>query len=190
VLKPWINRGSQPLGDYRVFRLRKDQKLSPRSGRAHEFYVLDSPPWVNVLALTPDRQLVLIEQYRHGTNTIELEIPGGILDPQDASPVATGVRELREETGYAGVNARLLGEVFPNPAIMSNTCYTVLIEQCERKHPVQWDSGEDILTRLAPAAEVPALVAAGKIRHSLVVVALYYFELWQRGLKKTVGDAT
>ena len=147
--------------------------------------MLDSVSWVNVIAVTPDQQLVLIEQYRHGTNTVELEIPGGIMDAGDASsPVATGVRELREETGYEGGNARLLGEVFPNPAIMSNTCYTVLIEQCQPKHPVQWDSGEDIVTRLVPVADVPQLVAAGTIRHSLVVVALYHFELWQRGLKK------
>ena len=185
MIKPWSQIGSQPLGDFRVFRLRKDRKISPRNGLPHDFFVLDSVSWVNVIAVTPDQQLVLIEQYRHGTNTVELEIPGGIMDAGDASsPVATGVRELREETGYEGTNARLLGEVFPNPAIMSNTCYTVLIEQCRLKHPVQWDSGEDIVTRLVPVADVPGLVAAGTIRHSLVVVALYHFELWQRGLKK------
>ena len=183
MIQPWLKLGSKPLGDFRLFKLRSDQKVSPRTGRPHDFIVLDCPGWVNVVALTPDERLVLIEQFRHGTNTVELEIPGGLMDPHDASPVAAGVRELREETGYEGINARLLAEVFPNPAIMSNTCYTVLIEQCQLKHPVQWDSGEDILTRLVPLAEVPPLVAAGKIRHSLVVVALYHLELWRRGLK-------
>jgi ADP-ribose pyrophosphatase len=93
------------------------------------------------------------------------------------------VRELREETGYEGERARILGEIFPNPAIMSNVCYTVIVENCRCVHPVQFDHGEDIITRLVPVAEIPKLVAEGKIAHSLVVVALYHFELWQRRLK-------
>jgi hypothetical protein len=63
-------------------------------------------------------------------------------------------------------------------------CYTVLVENCRCLHPLQFDHGEDLLTRLVPATEIPHLVAAGKIQHSLVVVALYYFELWQRGAIK------
>ena len=105
-----------------------------------------------------------------------------MMDATDTSAEATGVRELREETGYEGQSPRLLGRIFPNPAIMSNTCFTVLIDQCHCVHPVMFDHGEDIVTRLVPADQVPALVASGQIRHSLVVVALYYFDLWQRGI--------
>jgi 8-oxo-dGTP pyrophosphatase MutT (NUDIX family) len=180
MIRPWTHVSTTPLGDFRVFRVRASRKISPRTGQPHDFIVLDAATWVNVIALTPDDQLVMIEQLRHGTETVELEIPGGVMDGQDASPVATAVRELREETGYVGDHARVLGEVFPNPAIMSNTCYTVLLENCRLEHAVEFDSGEDLVTRLVPAGEVPALVAAGKIRHSLVVAALYYFDLWRR----------
>jgi 8-oxo-dGTP pyrophosphatase MutT (NUDIX family) len=100
-----------------------------------------------------------------------------MIDPQDVSPIAAAVRELREETGYEGDAPKLIGEVFPNPAIMNNRCFTVLIENCQCKHPVELDHGEDLLTRLAPVSEIPNLVAGGKIKHSLVVAALYYFEL-------------
>jgi 8-oxo-dGTP pyrophosphatase MutT (NUDIX family) len=130
----------------------------------------------------------MVEQFRHGSNTVELEIPGGTMDANDESPIATGVRELREETGFEGKNPRLIGEIFPNPAIMSNTCYTVLVEDCQRKHPVEMDSGEDLVTRLVPLAEISDLVQGGKIRHSLVVVGLYYFELFQRRKKKTSSN--
>jgi 8-oxo-dGTP pyrophosphatase MutT (NUDIX family) len=181
VIQPWQKVESKALGDFRVFTLRVDKKISPRTAVPHDFYVIDSVPWVNVVATTGDNELVMIEQFRHGTNTVELEIPGGIMDKGDGDPVATGARELREETGYEGQNARLLGEVFPNPAIMSNTCYTILIEHCALKHPTQWDSGEDILTRLVPVAEIPNLIATNKIRHSLVLCALYFFDLWRRG---------
>lgn len=183
LILPWEKLSSKPLGDFRVFSLRVDQKVSPRTKLPHDFYVLDSPTWVNVIATTPDNQLVMVEQFRHGTNTAELEIPGGIMDRTDADPVATGVRELREETGYEGRDARLLGEVFPNPAIMSNVCYTVFVQDCALKHPTQFDGGEDIITRLVPTVEIPSLIARKKIRHSLVLCALYYFDLWRRGLK-------
>ena len=182
--KPWKKIRSKPLGDFRVFKLRSDVFRSPRTGAEHDFYILDSVNWVNVLALTPDRQLVMVEQYRPGSNTVELEIPGGMMDPGETDPVATAVRELREETGYEGENARLLGRIWSNPAILSNKTFTVLIENCRLKHEVKFDGAEDLVTRLVPVAEIPKLVAEEKIGHSLVVVALYDFELWQRGIKK------
>jgi ADP-ribose pyrophosphatase len=184
MIQPWKRTGSKPLGDYRIFKLRSELKLSPRTGKEHDFFVLDCPGWVNVIATTPDQQLVMVEQYRHGSDTVELEIPGGIMDPAETDPVATAIRELREETGYEGTKARLLGKVFANPAILTNFCYTVLVENCELKHPLQFDHAEDILTRLVPVADIPRLVAEEKIQHSLVVVALYHFDLWRRGLKK------
>jgi ADP-ribose pyrophosphatase len=181
MIKPWTQIKSTPLGNFRIFTLRSDQKISPRTGEAHDFFILDCVDWVNVIALTPDHQLVMVEQYRHGSNTVELEIPGGIMDTQDGSPVNTGIRELREETGYEGANARLIGEIFSNPAILTNKTFTVLVENCALKYGVQLDGGEDLITRLVPINQIPSLVKAGNIRHSLVVVALYHFDLWQRG---------
>ena len=182
MIQPWRVLESKPLGDFRVFKIRGDTKVSPRTGERHDFVVLEARNWVNVIALTPHRELVMVEQFRHGSGTVELEIPGGVMDPHDASPVAAGVGELREETGYAGGVSSLLGQVWSNPAIMSNTCFTVLIEDCVRRHELKLDRGEDLVTRLVPAAELPALVAAGQFPHSLVVAALYDFELHQRGL--------
>jgi ADP-ribose pyrophosphatase len=180
MLRPWTKLSTKPLGNFRIFSLREDQKVSPRTNQPHDFIVIDCVNWVNVIAITPDDQLVMIEQLRHGTNTVELEIPGGTMESKDTSPVATAVRELREETGYEGEQARILGQVFPNPAIMSNICYTVLVQNCALKHATELDGGEDLITRLVPVAEIPGLVQAGKIGHSLVVVALYYFDLWKR----------
>ncbi len=182
TIKPWEKIASVPAADFRIFSIRTDRRVSPRTGQAHDFYVINCANWVNVIALTPDQQVVMVEQFRHGSNTVELEIPGGMIDSADPSPEAAGQRELREETGYAGENARLIGQVFPNPAIMTNTCFTVLVENCRCCHPVELDCAEDMLTRLVPVAELPRLMAAGKIRHSLVAAALYHFDLCQRGL--------
>lgn len=182
MIKPWPHLSSKAVGDFRIFTVRSDEKISPRTGQKHDFFVIESLDWVNVLAVTPDDQLVMVEQYRHGSNTVELEIPGGVMDRTDKSPLETGIRELREESGYAGENARLLANVHSNPAIMSNSTHVVLIENCQLRHAVEMDSGEDLLTRLVPVADVPSMVASGKIKHPLVVVALYHFELWRRGI--------
>jgi 8-oxo-dGTP pyrophosphatase MutT (NUDIX family) len=181
--RPWKKLGSKRLGDFRIFTIRSDQKVSPRTQKEHDFFVIDSAHWVNVIALTSNRELVMVEQFRHGSNTVELEVPGGMIDPGDASPLAAGARELREETGYEGDHGRIIGEVWPNPAIQSNTCYTALFEHCEARHPQQWDQSEELVTRLISVSEIPQLVASGRIRHSLVVVALCHFDLLQRGLK-------
>jgi len=178
MIQPWRQLSSQPRGSYRVFSVREERKVSPRTGQEHDFFIIDSSSWVNVVALTPDRQMILIEQFRHGSNTVELEIPGGIIDASDASPEVAGVRELAEETGYQGEPPVVVGQVFPNPAIMRNRCYTVLVRNCRLVKPVQFDEGEDLATKLVPLEQVPELLASGQIRHSLVVAALYQFELW------------
>ena len=184
MIKKWKKVRSIPIGDFRIFKLRSDVSLSPRTGKEHDFFVLDSVDWVNVIAITPDQKLVMVEQFRHGSNTVELEIPGGMVDEGETDPVVTAVRELREETGYEGENARLLGKIWSNPAILTNRTFTVLIENCQLKHDMEWDHGEDLMTRLVPVSDLPKLVADEKIGHSLVIVALYYFDLWQRGIKK------
>lgn len=184
MLKPWPLISSTPVGNFRIFTIRSDKKINPRTGKPFDFFVIDSPNWVNIIAVTPEDELVMVEQFRHGTNTVELEIPGGIMDPEDTSPVATAVRELREETGYEGVDARPLGDIAANPAIMSNTCFSVIIEGCELKHTTEFDGGEDLVTKLVPISEIPGLVASGRIKHPLVVVALYQFDLLRRGLKR------
>lgn len=178
MIQPWRQLSSRPLGDYRVFSVREERKVSPRTGREHDFFVIDCSNWVNVIALTPERQMVLIEQYRHGSETVELEIPGGIIDAADVSTEAAGVRELEEETGYQGEEPIRVGQVFPNPAIMRNHCYTVLVRNCRLVKPVQLDEGEDLVTRLVPMEQVPELLASGRIRHAVVVAALYQFDLW------------
>lgn len=179
-VRPWPDLGQETLGDYRVFRLRSVRRRSPRNGVERDFYVMDCADWVNVVAITVDGDLVLVEQFRHGVAAVELEVPGGIMDPGETDPVAAGLRELREETGYAGEGAVEIGCVLPNSALQSNRCRTVLVRNCRKVGDLELDDSEDIAVRLVPASEIPSLVTRGTVRHSLAVAALYHYELWAR----------
>lgn len=183
MIKPWKKLSSTPIGNFRIFTIRSDRKISPRTGSEHDFFIIESVNWVNVIATTADNQLVMVEQYRHGSETVELEVPGGMMDPSDAGPVETGLRELREETGYIGSSARIIGQIYSNPAILNNITYTLLVENCELRHEAAPDGAEDLRTRLVPMDEIPELIRAGRIGHALVVVALYHHQLSQSGQK-------
>ena len=178
-IRKWEKRGSRICSDQRIFQVREDQLINPRTGKEHNMVVLECPDWVNIVALTPDREVVLVRQYRPGSESVELEIPGGMMDPGEDDPVETAVRELQEETGYTGGNARKIGECFANPAIMNNRVHTILVENCRLTHEVKLDAGEDITTVLVKADELPQLVKEGKIRHSIILAALQFFALDQ-----------
>ena len=104
-IRKWEKHASRVVSDHRIFKIREDHTTNPRTGSEHEMVVLECPDWVNIIALTPEREVVFVEQYRQGSETVELEIPGGMMDPGETDPVATALRELREETGYTGENA-------------------------------------------------------------------------------------
>ena len=179
-IRSWPDLGTQSLGDFRIFQLRSVRRRSPRNGVERDFYVMDCSDWVNVIAITAENELILVEQFRHGVAAVELEVPGGIMDPGEIDSVAAGLRELREETGYAGDGAIEIGCVLPNSAIQSNRCRTVLVRNCRRVGELELDDSEDIAVRLFPISEISALVTGGRVRHSLAVAALYHYELWGR----------
>jgi 8-oxo-dGTP pyrophosphatase MutT (NUDIX family) len=179
-IQPWPDLGSQSVGNFRIFKLRSVRRRSPRNGVERDFYVMDCADWVNVIAITAENELVLVEQFRHGVAAVELEVPGGIMDPGETDPVAAGLRELREETGYVGEGGIEIGCVLPNSAIQSNRCRTVLVRNCRRVGELELDDSEDIAVRLFPISEMSTLVTGGRVRHSLAVAALYHYELWCR----------
>ncbi len=98
----WKRQSSQAIADCRVFRVREDFCERDSDGAKHSFFVIECPDWVNVIALTKEKKVVLIEQYRQGTEEIILEIPGGMIDESEA-PEAAAQRELSEETGYESI---------------------------------------------------------------------------------------
>jgi ADP-ribose pyrophosphatase len=172
-IKKWKPVESRVDRDYRVFKIETKKALSPRTNRVGEFFVIKSNDWVNVIPITPDGKLVMIRQYRHGSQEVTLEIPGGLVDDEDPGEAAR--RELLEETGYAGDGLRLIGSTNPNPAIFDNLCHTYLIENVKLVADKNLDVDEDIEVVLTPPDEIPALIRNGTINHALVIVAFHYY---------------
>lgn len=185
ALARWKKGAAKLVAHTRIFDVRAVRYTHPRRKTARDFFVVDAPDWVNVVALTTDRRLVLVRQFRYGVNAFSLEIPGGVIDPGETDPVAAGLRELREETGYAGKNARLLGSIHPNPAFLNNRCHLVLVEHCEKVAELDWDDDEEIEISLASVEQVYAWARSGKITHSLVLDALLLFAPYWEKLKTT-----
>lgn len=182
MIKPWPLLRSPSEQSYRVFSIRTDIVLSPRTGLEHEFYVIESNNWVNIIPITDDDQVIMVRQYRHGSKEITLEIPGGLVDTED-TPVEAAARELLEETGYQAEEVGKIGVVNPNPAIFSNRCYTFIARNVKKVRNPMPDQTEDIEVALIPLSKIPELIRKGKIDHAIVIAAFYlYFLQFQGGL--------
>jgi ADP-ribose pyrophosphatase len=172
--KPWPLIRSTLDKSYRVFSVRTDKACCPRTGEEYDFYVLESRDWINIIPLTPDNQVVMARQYRHGTREITLEIPGGLVDPGDTSEEAAR-RELLEETGYEAKEVIFLGSACPQPAILNNRSVTYLARGVQRAQEPQLDETEDIEVVLVPLSEIPGLIRGGEITNAMVILAFYWY---------------
>jgi ADP-ribose pyrophosphatase len=176
MIKQWPYIRSQSGQSYRIFSIRTDTAISPRTGNEHNFYIIESRDWVNVIPLTADLQVVMVRQYRHGSREVTLEIPGGLLNTGD-TPQEAAVRELLEETGYRAEDWTKIGVVSPNPAIFSNRCYTFLARDMKKVCDPLPDQTEDIEVVLVSLSDIPELIRKGEIDHALVITAFYWYFL-------------
>lgn len=184
MVKPWPFIKSRSKESYRVFSIRTDIARSPRTGKQHEFFIIESNDWVNIIPLTDDDQVIMVKQYRHGSKRITLEIPGGLVDSKN-DPKKAAARELLEETGYLAKKWLKIGVVNPNPALFNNRCYTFLARDLKKVSDPSPDQTEDIEVVPVPLSEIPGLIRRGKIDHAIVIAAFaHYFLRHPEGLKK------
>jgi 8-oxo-dGTP pyrophosphatase MutT (NUDIX family) len=159
--------------------LRRRRFRSKVSGKPHDFFVIELADAVNVVAVTPEREVILVRQFRAGSERDSLETPGGLLDPGE-DPRVAGARELLEETGYAGDPPRVLGAVWSNASLLTSRTTFLLIENVRRVAEPHLDAGEEVGVEIVPADQIPSLLRAGAIDHALAVNSLLFWLLADR----------
>jgi 8-oxo-dGTP pyrophosphatase MutT (NUDIX family) len=171
-IKPWTRKSIETVGSFRVFDVQRSEVIAP-DGRPvpHPIYTFACPTWCNVLAITEADEAVLIWQYRHGTDAMSLEMPGGVAEPNEA-PVETARRELREESGYDATSFEPLATVHPNPSLQGNVLHTFLARGARLAGATHFDAAEECEVALVPVSELARLVDEGRITHSHCVVGI------------------
>jgi|GEM_PF-105850 8-oxo-dGTP pyrophosphatase MutT (NUDIX family) len=178
IILDWETLERRSGGNYRVFELEWVRRRHPLNGSSAEFVVLHTPVWVNVIPITPEGNVVMVRQFRHGIEAVTLEFPGGIAtaneDPRDAA-----IRECLEETGFSGASDTIefLGEQLPNPAFMATRCYSFAWYGCMRTTAPRWDEHEIVETVEVPLGDIERLIATGAIQHSINLAAWSLFRL-------------
>lgn len=172
MIRPWPRIASQRVFDAGLFSVTRDRTRSPRTGAERDVYVVHMVDWLMTVPLTADGELVLVRQYRHGSCATSLEIPGGLRDSAGEQPEEGAARELAEETGYGGGVLTLLGELSPQPALLSNRVRIYLAQGVRRTAAPRPDPGEDIEVVLLDPRQVPARIASGEMNNAMTVTAL------------------
>lgn len=173
-LKPWREVGRERLLDCRIFEVERSAAASPVDGATHDFYRILSRDWVQIVALTPEREVVMVRQYRHGPSGFVLEIPGGLIDDGE-DPAAAAARECLEETGYRVDEIQSLGSLNPNPALHAHRLYAFHARDAMPAGQIQNTGTEQTEVELVPLDRLAEMLRAGRIDHALVASTLWRF---------------
>jgi 8-oxo-dGTP pyrophosphatase MutT (NUDIX family) len=182
----WNYLYSRSVYKNRIVNVRLDKYHFLPNDIIKDFTVFEFEDWVNIIPVTADGRIVTIRQYRHGVRRDTLEIPGGLISPEDSSPMEAAVREMTEETGYVSTDVSHIGTVEPNPAIQTNRCHTFLALNCAPASTQNLDPTESIRVELVNKEEVYRLIREQKITHGLVVAAFAHLLLFEAGRKDLI----
>ena len=177
MISKWDTVSSSEPINLKIFKAVWHTRRNPNSESESDFITLQSQPWVNIIPITKEGNIVLIKQYRHGVDDITIEIPGGLVENSE-KPISAAQRECIEETGYIGDGvAELIGETQPNPAFLDNICYHFVWRNCSKQIKQKLDEHEDIAVFEVPIWEIKKMILIKEIKHSLVLDAFFFYHL-------------
>ena len=163
IRRPWLTARKD------VIRL-PDGRINP------EYWILEYPDWVNVIAITRDGLMVMERQYRHGLGKTCFELPCGVIE-EGETPLEAARRELLEETGYAGGSWQEWMTLSPNPSTSTNLTHSFLAVGVEKVSEQKLDATEDISVYLLDQSYVHDLLVNNQILQALMAAPLWkYFD--------------
>ena len=153
---------------------RRDKVQLPSGVINPEYYVLEYPAWVNIIAITEDGRMIFERQYRHGRGEVGYEIPAGVCEPGE-TPEEAARRELLEETGFGGGTWRLNMVAAPNPSTSTNLCHRFIATGVRRLSDQHLEATEDIEVHLLYEDEVLRLMREGRIIQAPMLCSLWKY---------------
>jgi ADP-ribose pyrophosphatase len=171
-LSHWTVKSSTYRVDEPFLRVRSDTVELPDGTIIEDYFVRESRGFAIAAALTPERRIVLVRQYKHGIGQVVLELPGGMIDAGE-TPETCAIRELAEETGYTGDPPRLLRSMFADPTSSNASFHVFLIENAVPKFAQSLDATESIVIETVSIDELHAAVRDGRIASGSQVAAAY-----------------
>jgi 8-oxo-dGTP pyrophosphatase MutT (NUDIX family) len=175
MIPKWETISKKEIIDLKIFKAEIVSRRHPIWERESDFVVLNSKNWANVVPVTKNNEILLIEQYRQGSDTITLEVPGGLIEINE-SPIDAARRECIEETGYSSNQLLIpIGVSLPNPAFLSNSCYSFAWFGLEPTIEQNCDLNEEIRVVPTPINEVKEMINDGRINHSVILTAFFFF---------------
>jgi ADP-ribose pyrophosphatase len=175
-IRPLERVSRRRVSEHRVFSVEEGLWANSEGESMGPFFTFACPDWCNVVAITEADELVLVWQFRPGTEALSLELPGGVIDPGE-TPLDAARRELREETGYDAPHFEPLSQVHPNPALQGNVCHSFVARGARLSGPVDFDENEECELALVPRSQARELLAEPAFSHALCVAALQAFLL-------------
>jgi 8-oxo-dGTP pyrophosphatase MutT (NUDIX family) len=173
-LKPWHELRREPVAECRIFSVERSVTASPLDGTEHEMFRVVSADWVQIVPVTTAGEVVMVRQYRHGSSSFVLEIPGGMVDPGE-QPAAAARRECLEECGYAAGNVHPLSDLNPNPALHAHRLHAFYATDVRPAAPFRNTATEQTEVELVPLDRLAVLLRSGGVDHALVVATLWRF---------------
>lgn len=170
-MKKWTVIATQEVLRTPWFNLRQEVCQLPTGVQVSDYYVMSVPDVAMIVAVTPQQELLLVEQYKHGYGDILTELPAGMCESDD--PLADAQRELREETGYTSVAWQSLGTFIASPTRSHNHVHVFLAEGATHTHAQQFDANEQIQVRRLPLRDARKVMARGEVRVLDSVLGLY-----------------
>lgn len=170
----WLKKKSDYIISNKWVRLRKDHVMLPDNTEIDDFYVIERPNLVHVIAITIDNQFILEKQYRYAIDMDCYELCAGIIEPNE-TPLEAAKRELLEETGYSGGEWTPYGEYAIDPSNMTDISYAFVAKGVKKVREQKLDSTESLEVELVSREKLVKLIRSNQIISGLMLAPLWRF---------------
>jgi 8-oxo-dGTP pyrophosphatase MutT (NUDIX family) len=171
-IKPWMVQQSTIVYAKKWLKVKEDKCLLPDGKIIHPYFVIDVPNFCNIVMVTNQDEIVMVEQYRHAAGIVSLELPGGMVEPGE-DPILAAKREMEEETGYQSNHFELLYSIHPNPPLENNRAYFYLATQLTLTGKTAFDQYEDIKLVLVKKQDFIHRLLNNSFTHGVQVGAMF-----------------